>query len=105
LTLQPFAASACLYSWPTMNSSVKFFVPSVSEPPEEALVLVADELDAGALDELELELELLLPHAATSSAATVASAPADSLCVNRRRSGAERRFADGCGMNVYLLIG
>ena len=55
-----------------MNSSVKSFVPNVSDFPDE-LGVVADVLDAAGLD--KLELELLLPHAATSSAASCCERP------------------------------
>jgi hypothetical protein len=61
-----------------MYSSVKFLVPSVSVPPDEAALVLALVLllAAGALAELALEPDLLLPHAAirtvVSSARTTA---------------------------------
>jgi hypothetical protein len=64
-----------------MNSSVKFFVPRVSEPLDEA----DDELalldpPAALDDELELELELELePQAASSAAIRSAKATVASL--------------------------
>src|SRR5690242_8702492 len=68
-----------------MNSSVKSLVPSVSVPPDpadDALVLLVELAavlgDAPAADEAELEL-LLLPQAATNSAATIASIPGASI--------------------------
>jgi hypothetical protein len=71
-----------------MNSSVKSFVPNVSDFPGEPGV-VADVIDAAGLD--ELELELLLPHAVRSSAATVASTPAASVRLNRCETGLDDR--------------
>jgi hypothetical protein len=82
---------------------VKSFVPNVSDFPDEPVV-VAGVLDAGVLDELELEL-LLLPQAATSSAARIASAPTASVRVNRRESRADTRLGDGPRMLVFLLDG
>jgi hypothetical protein len=81
-----------------MNSSVKSFVPNVSDFPDE-LGVVADVLDAAALD--ELELELLLPHAATSSAAIIASAPAASVRLNRPDTG----LGDRPHIAAFLLDG
>ncbi len=48
---------------------------------------MADVLEAAGLD--KPALELLLPHAATSSAATVASAPAASVRLNRCKTGSD----------------
>ena len=81
-----------------MNSSLKSFVPNVSDLPDEPGV-VADVLDAAGLD--ELELELLLPHAATSSAAIIASAQAASVRVNRPDTG----LGDGPHIAAFLLDG
>jgi hypothetical protein len=47
----------------------------VAEPPP-LLLLLVDPLDAGAALELELELELLEPHAAIPSAAATRTAAA-----------------------------
>src|SRR5450755_4305890 len=82
---QPLASSACRYSWPTMNSSVKSFVPNVSDFPDE-LRVVADVLGAAGRDEPELE-PLLLPHAASSIAASRASAPAARIRGSRLDTG------------------
>src|SRR3954451_7482224 len=71
-TVKPLASSACLYSWPSTNCSVKFFAPSVSAG------FPAPGLPAGAAVVLALVLlfEPPLPHAATASASAVASTPA-----------------------------
>jgi hypothetical protein len=70
-------------------------VPRVSVWLDPPLVLVAAgvlelELGALALDELELEL-LLLPHAATSSAARPLSITTASARIRRRGPGAPER--------------
>jgi hypothetical protein len=83
-----------------MNSSVKSFVPNVSDLPDEPGV-VADVLDAAGLDELELELLLPPPHAATSRAAISASGQAASVRVNRRDTG----LGDGPHTAAFLLDG
>jgi hypothetical protein len=89
LILQPLAVSALSYSAPTMNSSVKFFVPRVSVPPLELELELEVEPDAGvpgAPDEDELELELE-PHAASTNAETTVSATSTSERRAPGRSG------------------
>jgi hypothetical protein len=78
-----------------MNSSVKFLVPSVIDPPELgallvvlALVLLALVAAAEAAEELEL---LLLPHAAISPVATNASSATSSLPDARGDAGLRPR--------------
>src|ERR1700687_4773406 len=77
-----------------MNSSVKSFVPRVSDPFDDELV-VEDVLLAAELEELEL---LLLPHAATSTAARIVSTPAARVRANRRDSRARARLGDAPDM-------
>src|SRR5450755_766979 len=96
---QPLASSACRYSWPTTNSSGKSFVPNVSDFPDE-LRVVADVLGTAGRDELELE-PLLLPHAASSIAASRARAPAK--CI--RGSRLDTDLGDGPRIVVLLLDG
>jgi hypothetical protein len=76
-----------------MNSSVKFFVPSVSVPLLEELELDVELLAAAPapdVDELELELD---PHAAMNSAANTASAT----------SGSERRPPGPSGLRGVFV--
>src|SRR5450755_4427323 len=82
-----------------MNSSVKSFVPNVSDFPDE-LRLVADVLGAAGRDELELE-PLLLPHAASSIAASRASAPATRIRGSRLDTG----LGDGPRIVVFSSMG
>jgi hypothetical protein len=110
LTLQPALVSACWYSAPTMNSSVKFLVPRVIVPPLDADVVPDDdELVAGGADDVvpagaddDDELELLLePHAATASAATRASMSAATVGWRRPGGDVARRGVDAD--MVFLL--
>src|SRR5437016_10713866 len=73
VTLYPFARSACAYSAPRMFSSEKFLSPSVTAGLPAPGPLAAA---AGVLAELELDLDLLLPQAA-SAMLTVATRSTD----------------------------
>src|SRR5690349_1680050 len=91
-----------------MNSSVKSLVPSVSvppDPPDDALVLLVELAavvgDAPAADELEL---LLLPQAATTSAAMIVSIAAASICVRRDLWRAAWRSVACLLIRLFLLL-
>src|SRR4029077_21115914 len=63
VTLYPLARRAWAYSAPRMFSSEKFLSPSVTAGLPTPGPLAAG---AGVLAELELDLDLLLPHAASA---------------------------------------